>query len=404
MKYILSLGLLFLSVLSFNQKIYLDNDYNPTKKKKKAVYYSIQEIKGELKSVVIYEMNGDKVSLYNYQHNLKHGMYKLWYLNGELMEKGYYENGLKNGVSSIYYKNGKLEGKLHYKNDKLNGMCSSYYYKTGQMITSVNYLDDLKEGIGYGYDRKGNLMSKIFYSNDKENGLRIRFHENRKVRDSVRFVDGEIQGFLYSYYETGEFRYKSLYKDNKIEGLVMKYWENGSKRDSARYKNGELQGNKKSWFENGDLDKEIDFLDGKYDGELITYWSNGKVKRRDVYENDVLIEGNCFSSQGLDTAFYDYFIMPEFPGGVEKLYEFLGKNIRYPQEAKESGTKGKVYIQFVVERSGELVDVVVARGIGNGCDMEAIRVVKKMPKWNAGYQNGFAVRVKYTLPVVYHLR
>ena len=95
---------------------------------------------------------------------------------------------------------------------------------------------------------------------------------------------------------------------------------------------------------------------------------------------------------------------PSFPGGVEKLYEYLGKNISYPQMAKEAGVKGKVYVQFVVEKDGSITDVNVMRGIGSGCDKEAIRVVKNMPKWEAGEQRGKKVRVKFTLPVVYQLQ
>lgn len=97
-------------------------------------------------------------------------------------------------------------------------------------------------------------------------------------------------------------------------------------------------------------------------------------------------------------------VMAEFPGGIEKMYEYLGKNIKYPQIAKESGVQGKVYVQFVVEKDGTITDVKVVRGIGSGCDDEAKRVVEKMPKWNAGEQKGKAVRSRFTLPVKYELK
>ena len=96
--------------------------------------------------------------------------------------------------------------------------------------------------------------------------------------------------------------------------------------------------------------------------------------------------------------------MPSFPGGESKLYEFLGKNIKYPQMAKEAGVQGRVYVQFVVEKDGSITDVNVVRGIGSGCDKEAERVVNNMPKWEPGEQRGKKVRVKYTLPVLYQLR
>ena len=96
--------------------------------------------------------------------------------------------------------------------------------------------------------------------------------------------------------------------------------------------------------------------------------------------------------------------MPSYPGGDVKMYEYLGKNIKYPQIARESGIQGRVFVNFVVEPDGSVSNVKVLRGIGGGCDEEAIRVVKSMPKWKPGKQRGKAVRVSYTLPVVFKLQ
>ena len=96
--------------------------------------------------------------------------------------------------------------------------------------------------------------------------------------------------------------------------------------------------------------------------------------------------------------------MPEFPGGMNKLAEYLGKNIKYPQMARESGIQGRVFVQFVVEPDGSVSNVAVMRSLGGGCDEEAIRVVKSMPKWKAGKQRGKPVRVSYILPVNFKLK
>jgi periplasmic protein TonB len=96
--------------------------------------------------------------------------------------------------------------------------------------------------------------------------------------------------------------------------------------------------------------------------------------------------------------------MPEFPGGEPALYKFLAENIKYPQMAKESGIQGRVFVTFVVERDGKVSDVRVLRGIGGGCDEEAIRVVQNMPKWTPGKQRGKSVRVQYNLPVKFTLQ
>ena len=96
--------------------------------------------------------------------------------------------------------------------------------------------------------------------------------------------------------------------------------------------------------------------------------------------------------------------MPTFPGGQQELMSYLGKNIKYPTIAQENGTQGRVIIQFVVERDGTITDVHVARGVDPYLDKEAVRVVQSMPKWIPGKQNGKAVRVKFTVPVMFRLQ
>lgn len=96
--------------------------------------------------------------------------------------------------------------------------------------------------------------------------------------------------------------------------------------------------------------------------------------------------------------------MPAYPGGDQKLMEYVAKNIKYPQIARETGIQGRVFVGFVVEPDGSVSNVKVLRGIGGGCDEEAMRVVKSMPKWKPGKQRGKAVRVSYMLPVNFKLQ
>ena len=96
--------------------------------------------------------------------------------------------------------------------------------------------------------------------------------------------------------------------------------------------------------------------------------------------------------------------MPSFPGGEQKLLEYVAKNTKYPQIARESGIQGRVFIGFVVETDGSISNVKVLRGIGGGCDEEAVRVIKSLPKWKPGKQRGKAVRVSYQIPVNFKLQ
>lgn len=95
---------------------------------------------------------------------------------------------------------------------------------------------------------------------------------------------------------------------------------------------------------------------------------------------------------------------PSYPGGEESRIRFLQENIKYPEEAKELGIQGKVFVTFVVEVDGSITDVRVLRGIGGGCDEEAMRVVRAMPKWVPGKQRGVPVRVQFNLPIKFTLQ
>ncbi len=135
----------------------------------------------------------------------------------------------------------------------------------------------------------------------------------------------------------------------------------------------------------------LEGLEGKGNAQLPSSTAGG--------DGGVAKEGNgdeIYSTSGIQAY-------PEFPGGMAAWAKFIQKNLRYPYAAQESGTQGKVYLNFVVEKDGSITDVQVVRGIGYGCDEEAVRVIKKSPRWKAGVQNNLPVRVRYSMPIGYVL-
>ena len=96
--------------------------------------------------------------------------------------------------------------------------------------------------------------------------------------------------------------------------------------------------------------------------------------------------------------------MPEYPGGMPAMIDFLQTNLQYPQDAIKQKVEGRVMVMFVVETDGSLSNVRVARKVFPSLDAEALRVVKTMPKWKPGKEKGKAVRVNYTLPVVFSIK
>jgi len=130
---------------------------------------------------------------------------------------------------------------------------------------------------------------------------------------------------------------------------------------------------------------------------------NAEVEQNEVIEEYVapeVVEEEVVEQE----VFHIVEEMPAFPGGEAKLMEYVGKNIKYPQIARETGIQGRVFIGFVVEPDGSVSNVKLLRGIGGGCDEEAMRVVKSMPKWKPGKQRGKAVRVSYQIPVFFKLQ
>ena len=96
--------------------------------------------------------------------------------------------------------------------------------------------------------------------------------------------------------------------------------------------------------------------------------------------------------------------MPEYPGGEPGLYEYIGTNIQYPYEARVNGIQGRVFMSFTVDTDGYAKDIQVIRGIGGGCDEEAVRLVENMKRWTPGINsNGNPVKVRYNLPIKFSL-
>lgn len=185
---------------------------------------------------------------------------------------------------------------------------------------------------------------------------------------------------------------------------VINYYPSGKINDSTVSSEDKNNVVRYEWFENGVLKLSKSQFKGKFYGKIITNWEDGTKRRRDLYEDGELTEAKCFTRNGEDTTHFLYFINPEYKGGESKLFQDIFKRVQYPQEAREAGIQGKVYVSFVIEKEGSISDIKIVRGIGGGCDKEAIRVVNKMENWNPGLQDGEPIRVKFILPINFTLR
>jgi len=122
----------------------------------------------------------------------------------------------------------------------------------------------------------------------------------------------------------------------------------------------------------------------------------------DTAIEDIILE-EAPEEEDVDQIFTIVEQQAEFKGGMKKFYEYVGKKMKYPSQARRMGIEGKVFVQFVVERDGSITDVQAIRGIGAGCDEEAMKVIRESPKWNPGKQRGRAVRVRMVIPITFML-
>jgi protein TonB len=125
---------------------------------------------------------------------------------------------------------------------------------------------------------------------------------------------------------------------------------------------------------------------------------------KQMTEEKVIVEEKVEAPKEDRTVFEVVEQMPKFPGGDAALMQYLSSNIKYPAIAEENGVQGRVVCTFVVEKDGSITDVKVAKGVDPSLDKEAVRVIRSMPKWIPGRQNGSPVRVKFTVPVTFRLQ
>lgn len=118
---------------------------------------------------------------------------------------------------------------------------------------------------------------------------------------------------------------------------------------------------------------------------------------------DIVFEERPQEEEIVDEIFTVVEKQPEFPGGMAAFYEFINANIKYPVQARRLSIQGRVYVQFIVNKEGKLTDFEVVKGIGAGCDEEAVRVLKLVPNFQPGKQRGQPVKVKMVIPIYFKM-
>jgi TonB family protein len=261
------------------------------------------------------------------------------------------------------------------------------------------------------------------------------FYHNGKIHFTVFFSKMDTKSLNNGYYTYPVF-----------QGQYISFYPNGKKNTISNYEKGIAVGSEIKYFPNGKLynvktikqDKTILYSEcHDQDGTILTengigHWKEymtdsfgddyieGEVKdslqqgtwhkKRNGanYDFSTYKDGNMLSGYQVDSegnkTYYKCDVIPDFNGGIEVFFNFLAKNIRYPSVARENNTQGRIIISFIVDIDGTLTNIKVVRGIGDGCDEEALRVIKLSSPWKPGVVDGKPVRVTYSVPISFSIK
>ncbi|MFH6961564.1 energy transducer TonB [Flavobacterium plurextorum] len=270
--------------------------------------------------------------------------------------------------------------------------------------------------------------------------------ENYKYTRLVVGYYSEKKSYVYKdHYKSGAIKYIANTTDKDVminEGQSVSYYENGNKKTTVSYVNAKKSGREFNWYENGDLKSEIEYTvdkKGKVERKINNFWNpqkerividgngdyadktenyeeEGKMKNgqpdadwkgKDLkkklsfiekYENGNLISGVTTDSLNVEHFYTTKQQQPAPKKGINSFYSYVAKAMRIPAEARNK-VSGKIYMTFIVDEEGNLVEPKVIKGVGYGLDENAIKLINEAQKWNPGIYRGIPTRVLYKLPI-----
>ena len=295
----------------------------------------------------------------------------------------------------------------------------SFYVKNaGQLVTNRNDADYLLLSITSADTTPENII-KEYYLDGKIKLIGTGFINLNGEAISLKLVGPCIE-----LYPNGHKKSMSYYKDGTLYGPVRDYYPNGKLSDI------DMQidtGGKLAWRQIECRDTAGNILAESGNGKWITYdylfktiitegnivdslkegeWHGligDKIICRSNYSKGKFVSGIYYGNNGKPYPFSDFEIEPRFATGMDDLYEFLTQNIKYPKLDKENNIQGKVILQFIIERDGTVSNIKILRAPDQTLGDEAVRVMKIMPPWIPGLQNGMPVRVQFVMPISFNL-
>jgi TonB family protein len=281
--------------------------------------------------------------------------------------------------------------KFYDSNDSVTDSSDCYYYKTGKYSNVFGWYDSSKSF----YCVNNKIRSKEFYDLSTNSGSSYLYHPNGRMKVKMNFKNANIFGLVTEYFSNGKVKSTKLYNEStrrpdlNIFYILINAWDSTGQQ---MVKNKE--GYYKDEFEEGSV------KNGLRDSVWIISSKNSKCiekyKSGQLSEGVQQVDGKSFYYVKIETS-------AEPNGGLVKFFSKINNSLKYPQSVRRIGVEGKVFIEFIIEPTGDLTNFKIVKGIHKDCDQEAIRVISLTSPWLPARQRGVPVRTKYSLPINFKL-
>ena len=201
-------------------------------------------------------------------------------------------------------------------------------------------------------------------------------------------------------------KYASEPRKRIRKGLHTRIYANGTDSLVEMCNENRLEGQRLVYYPDGSMHFAISFKGGLLNGKFIQYYPDGKLRREEMYLDGKCTGGKLLAADGNELEFQPYEVVPTFPGGINALMQLVSKVVKYPASAVQARTEGKVVITFYVDKDGSMASPEILQSVSPDIDKEGLRAFNAIAqtfKWTPGYQDGKAVRVRYTLPINFRL-
>lgn len=278
--------------------------------------------------------------------------------------------------------------------DSLHQMSDELHYKYIRITKDFNLKKDLYSFSEY---YKSGKMASTGTTKDKFNakpfGDFLTFYENGNKKLASNYDDFGINGKQYGWYENGNIKFENEFtfdkKTKKITKRILNYLDENNVKKVVDG-NGFFEDNGEGEFSKGAV--KNGFKDGVWEGSF----NKLKCRYKETYKDGKLISGESFDENNIPYKYTEVEIKPEPKEGINSFYKYIGKNFKVPEVA---GLSGKIYLTFVVDKEGKIVEPKVLRDIGYGTGEEALRILTNYNGFKPGEQRGQKVRCSFSLPI-----